>query len=175
MSNLYPVADQAQLRRLTPAGIDRYRKLNDHAEKELEDLRAARAKHVAEIASIDDVMADLNETIGRRQAKMRGDLISLLPPGGAVPLLAGSQGAPDELSATFGGLGSAVIEPTQIIGAASFPETNPDGYCIHCNQPAWRVSTTPASPKGARHSYGATCNPDDPASGVAELDEQAES
>lgn len=173
MSNLYPVADQAPLRRLTESGIDRYRTLNDRDEKELEDLRAVRAKHAAEIASIDDVMADLHETIGRRQAKMRGDLISLLPSGGAVPQ-AGSQGDPD-VRGTFGGLGSAVIEPTQILGAASFPETNPDGYCIHCNQPAWRVSTTPASPKGARHSYGATCNPDDPASGVAELDEQAES
>ncbi|MFD1546927.1 hypothetical protein [Nonomuraea guangzhouensis] len=175
MSNLYPVTDQAPLRRLTESGIDRYRTLNYRDEKELEDLRATRAELTAEIASIDDVMADLNETIGRRQAKMRGDLISLLPPGREVPLLPGSQGDPDELAATFGGLGSAVIEPTQILGAASFPETNPDGYCIHCNQPAWRVSTTPASPKGARHSYGATCNPDDPASGVAELDEQAES
>lgn len=51
----------------------------------------------------------------------------------------------------------------------------PDGLCIHCCEPAWRVSITPASPKGARHSFGATCDPEDANSGVAELAEQAAS
>ena len=171
MSNPYALADQAQLRRLTESGVDRYRTLNYRDEQELEDLRATRAHHVAEIASIDEVMADLNETISRRQAKMRGDVISLLPPGGSASPLTGPQGDAAVHAARFAGLTQDVIEPTLIHGAASFPETQPDGLCIHCKQPIWRVSITAASPKGARHSYGATCDPDDAASGVAEFDE----
>ncbi|MFI6496836.1 hypothetical protein [Nonomuraea typhae] len=68
----------------------------------------------------------------------------------------------------FGGPQTGVILPP-----GSFPETTPDGYCIHCGKPVWRVSITPASPKGARHAYGATCDPENPGSGVADLGDEA--
>ncbi|MGI5274684.1 hypothetical protein ACQEUU_37005 [Nonomuraea sp. CA-218870] len=73
-------ADNPNLRTLTDAGIAHLRKLNERDQQELELLRAERARHQAEINSIDDVMADLYDSIGRREAKMRGDHISLLPP-----------------------------------------------------------------------------------------------
>lgn len=162
MSNPFPATvETAHLRTLTEAGIARLRKLNQRDEDELQKLRDERARLSAEVASIDEEMTDLHEAIGRRQAKMRGDVIS------QMPLL-----APDAVvhAARFGG--QDVIEPTSVQARGSFPETQPDGYCVHCGEPVWRTSITPASPKGFRHSYGATCNPDDPASNVAELDEK---
>lgn len=170
MAHPFPTTEQATLCRLTENGMAQYRKLNDRDEKELEMLRAERTKLSAEIASIDDVMADLHETIGRRQAKMRGDVISLLPTGGPIPPLHNTQG---DLAHGSHFAGRDVIEPTRVQGPGSFAETKPDGHCVHCGEPVWQVSVTPASPKGYRHSYGATCNPDDPHSGVAELDERA--
>ncbi|TMS00123.1 hypothetical protein [Nonomuraea basaltis] len=74
------------------------------------------------------------------------------------------QGDPVKHAEVWGGPQTGVILPK-----GSFPETEPDGYCIHCGKAAWLVSTTTASPKGARHSYGATCDPENPASNVAEL------
>lgn len=171
MSSPYPDAEQAQLRTLTESGIAHLRKLNERDEQELQVLRAERARLSKEVDSVDEVMTDLHETIGRRQAKIRGDVISLLPPNGPLSQLKSGQGDAVVHAARFGG--QDVIEPTSMQGPGSFPETKPDGYCIHCNEPVWRVSITTASPKGFRHSYGATCHPDDPASGVAELDEKA--
>lgn len=159
-------ADNPHLRTLTDAGIAHLRKLNERDEKELELLRAERARHQAEINSIDDVMTDLYDTIGRRQAKMRGDFIS------QMPVAAPGNGQGDPLAHTALFQGSEVIEPTRVQTPGAFAETKPDGFCIHCGEPVWRVSISPASPKGFRHSYGATCNPDDPNSGVAELDER---
>lgn len=162
MGNPFPaITETAQLRNLTEAGIARLRKLNERDEHELGELRAERARLSAEVASIDEEMTDLHEAIGRRQAKMRGDVISQMPLVGPDAVVHATRfGGPD------------VIEPTLVQPRGSFPETQPDGYCVHCGEPVWRTSITPASPKGARHSYGATCNPDDPASKVAELDEQ---
>ncbi|MEV4247012.1 hypothetical protein AB0J63_26810 [Streptosporangium canum] len=45
-------------------------------------------------------------------------------------------------------------------GGPSFPDDPADGYCIHCGQAAWRKPASPHHPKGATHSFGATCNPD---------------
>jgi hypothetical protein len=42
----------------------------------------------------------------------------------------------------------------------SFPDDPADGYCIHCGKAAWRKPASPHHPKGATHSFGATCNPD---------------
>ncbi|TDD54541.1 hypothetical protein E1286_04950 [Nonomuraea terrae] len=154
MSNPY-ATDTPALPALTEAGIAHFRKLNERDEKELDILRSERTRLKAEIASIDSVVTDLHETIGRRQAKMRGDVIAQLPLGAVPPRSNGSD----------------VIEPTTVQGPGSFPETKPDGHCVHCLEPVWQVSISPASPKGYRHSYGATCNPEDPHSGVAEVDE----
>lgn len=150
-------ADNPNLRTLTDAGIAHLRKLNERDQQELELLRAERARHQAEINSIDDVMTDLYDTIGRREAKMRGDVIAQMSSAGSLPE-----------SVWFGG---PEVEQTRI-QQGSFADTEPDGRCLHCKQPVWRVSISPASPKGFRHSYGATCDPNDPNSGVAELDER---
>ncbi|MFF0864215.1 hypothetical protein ACFYUV_20825 [Nonomuraea sp. NPDC003560] len=74
------------------------------------------------------------------------------------------QGDPAQHAEWFGGPQTGAVLPK-----GSFPETEPDGYCIHCGKAAWRVEASTVCPKGAKHSYGATCNPDDPASNVAEL------
>lgn len=120
MSNPYPVAEQALLCRLTPTGIDRYRTLNDRDEHELDDLRAVRAVHAAEIASIDEVMADLHETIGRRQAKMRGDVISLLPSGSGQSSV-NPQGDPLGHQAKWDG-----FAPPETGVFAAVPDLSPD-------------------------------------------------
>jgi hypothetical protein len=170
MAHPFPIASETgQLRRLTESGVALYRGLNERDEKELAEVRALRAQHMAEIASLDDVMAHLNETIAQRQARMRGDEISLLP----TTSLFSSQQDPVMREARPVRSFPDVIEPTMVQSPASFPETNPDGYCVHCGEAVWRVSVSEASPKGFRHSYGATCNPDNPHSDVADLDERA--
>jgi hypothetical protein len=171
MAHPFPSVTDQPLRTLTESGIGHFRKLNDRDEKELELLRAERARLVKEIDSVDDVMTDLHETIGRRQAKMRGDHIAQLTLSDPLTSRQSPQGDSTTHLAWFSG--QDVIEPTSVKGPGSFEETKPDGFCVHCNEPVWKVSITPASPKGFRHSYGATCNPDDPSSGVAELDERA--
>lgn len=56
-----------------------------------------------------------------------------------------------------------------------FPETEPDGYCTQCGEVAWRRPVSETAPKGATHSFGPTCRPEDPDSPVADLGEiQAE-
>lgn len=56
-----------------------------------------------------------------------------------------------------------------------FPETEPDGYCNQCGDVAWRRPVSETAPKGATHSFGPTCRPEDPDSPVADLGEiQAE-
>lgn len=80
MSHPFPTtAERQQLRRLTAKGKATYQELNDRDETKLAELRQVRADLMAEVASIDDVMEDLRDTISRRLAKMRGDVISLLP------------------------------------------------------------------------------------------------
>jgi hypothetical protein len=98
------------LRSLTERGIDYYKALNERDQNALASLRDQRAVYEAEIASVDDVMRDLEETIARRQAKMRGDVIGLLPAAGEPPIGEGepapeSEGSPfdrDELSSVGG-------------------------------------------------------------------------
>ncbi|MFI7448156.1 hypothetical protein ACIBQX_11715 [Nonomuraea sp. NPDC049714] len=82
------IADAQQMRTLTENGITRLRKLNDRDQQELELLRAERVRLMAEVGSVDEEMTDLHETIGRRQAKMRGDVIggaSVTPRGEPYP------------------------------------------------------------------------------------------
>ncbi|MFI6296783.1 hypothetical protein ACIBEJ_34700 [Nonomuraea sp. NPDC050790] len=174
MSTAYS-ADQAQLRRLTESGIARYRALNERDEQELADLRTTRAEYAAEIASIDDVMADLNDTISRRQSKMRGDLISQLPPTeGTVSSLFSSPPVASEVHAErYGGIPPLTGEVVPSPAREAFADDQPHGSCINCGEPAWRVPISEASPKGATHSYGATCKPEDPDSGQADLGDLA--
>lgn len=82
--------DHAQLRTLTETAIGYLRKLNDRDHQAMAELRTQRAAFEAEIASIDDVMKDLEGTVSRREAKMRGDVIASMPP--SAPL----DGAPVE-------------------------------------------------------------------------------
>ncbi|MEV0382317.1 hypothetical protein [Nonomuraea sp. NPDC050643] len=106
MTNPFPAVDQANLRTLTDSGIAHYRKLNERDEKELDLLRTERARLSAEISSVDEVMADLHETIGRRQAKMRGDVIAQLP-AGSVPPLEGGPGDPRVHQGTWDGFAAS--------------------------------------------------------------------
>jgi hypothetical protein len=96
-------AEQTPLRRLTDTGIAHLQTLTERDEQELDHLRRARHAHLAELASIDDVMADLQDGIARRQAKMRGDVISLLPAGAPVPSLPNHPGDPHAQQATWDG------------------------------------------------------------------------
>lgn len=162
MSMPYQNADQ-QLRRLTPRGVATMRDLNERDEAKIGDLRTARADLMSEVASIDEVMADLRETIDRRQAKMRGDTISLLPTDVRVAPQADERAHAD----MFTGPATQVMNPVE-------PDP-PAGYCHHCGQSVWRTSITPASPKGFQHSFGATCDPNDPDSKVAEIVEEVPS
>jgi hypothetical protein len=101
MSNPYP---STELRSLTDNGIAHYRKLNERDQTEMDTLRRVRAEHEAEIASIDDVMKDLQDTIARRAAKSRGDIISLLPQPEPVPTSVFTpQGDPFQHQDAFGG------------------------------------------------------------------------
>lgn len=78
--NSFSVADPSQpLHTLTPKGRATYEELNERDNTKLEELRRVRADLMAEVASIDDVMAHLRDTIHLRLARMRGDVISLLP------------------------------------------------------------------------------------------------
>ena len=140
MGNPYP-AEQAQLRRLTAKGKATLQELNDRDESKMDELRQVRADLMAEVVSVDDVMADLRESIDRRKAKMCGDVISLLP------------------------TDSHRAESS----APSSTDSPPEGDCAHCGKPVWRVSTSEAAPDGLIHAWGATCNPDDPNSGTATL------
>ena len=36
----------------------------------------------------------------------------------------------------------------------------PHGRCLNCGQDAWRKPASPHHPKGATHSFGATCDPE---------------
>jgi hypothetical protein len=71
--------DHTQLRTLTDTAVGYLRKLNDRDHQAMAELRAQRAVFESEIASIDDVMKDLERTVSRREAKMRGDVIASMP------------------------------------------------------------------------------------------------
>lgn len=80
MSHPFPAVDHPQqLRTLTQKGIATYEELNERDNAKLDELRKVRADLMAELASVDDVMAHLRDTIHHRLARMRGDVISLLP------------------------------------------------------------------------------------------------
>ncbi|MFF4417022.1 hypothetical protein ACFYY8_31260 [Streptosporangium sp. NPDC001559] len=68
--------------------------------------------------------------------------------------------------------GDMAAHAAQFNGA--FPETKPDGYCVHCGQPAWKAPSSPMHPHGATHSFGATCNPEAETSTFADLGEARE-
>jgi hypothetical protein len=54
-----------------------------------------------------------------------------------------------------------------------FAAQQPDGFCVNCGQHVWRVPVSDASPKGAIHSFGATCDPNAEVPTVADLGEVA--
>lgn len=120
MTHSYPV-DQAQLRTLTQAGIDLYRELNERDELKLAELRERRVVLQAEIRSVDDVMTDLHETIGRREKKMRGDVIGVIPPDGHLHTAQGDQ---VEHAQVFGGpqTGQFAARPTRAPFEPGLPE-----------------------------------------------------
>jgi len=122
MTQPYPT-EHNPLRTLTDNGIGHFRKLNERDEQELELLRSERARLASEIDSIDDVMTDLYETIGRREAKMRGDVVRLLlpapqPDSQHVDMFAGSQsfepGLPPEREAAAQRFNAAHDELSQV-------------------------------------------------------------
>lgn len=41
-----------------------------------------------------------------------------------------------------------------------FSDDVPHGRCLNCGQDAWRKPASPHHPKGATHSFGATCDPE---------------
>ncbi|MFI7644260.1 hypothetical protein [Nonomuraea sp. NPDC049400] len=125
----------------------------------LNAVKASRDQLATQLASRDSVIDALEESIVRARRLLGED----------GPLLPTAAGHRDVFGGRTAPLAGEVV-PSPAREALSNGQP-PDGSCIHCGEPAWRVSITPASPKGARHSYGATCNPEDPNSGVAELAE----
>lgn len=101
---------EQQLHSLTEHGVNYYRNLNERDRDALARLRAQRGIFEAEIASVDDVMRDIEDTIARREAKMRGDYIRSLPAAGDPPIGEGEpalevEGSPfdrEELSSVGG-------------------------------------------------------------------------
>ncbi|MER7361849.1 hypothetical protein [Nonomuraea wenchangensis] len=92
MSVTFPI-DQ-KLRTLTDNGIAYYEKLNDRDRQSLDQLRLQRARFEAEIETVDVVMRDLEETIARREALMRGDVIRTLTAGESTDPLGGDLPSP---------------------------------------------------------------------------------
>ncbi|MEO3869407.1 hypothetical protein ABGB18_11295 [Nonomuraea sp. B12E4] len=136
--------------------------LRSRLKQDQEHLAVVQASHddlAVKIRSREALIDALEESI-TRALRLLGEEGPLLPTaaahrdmfGGALPPLAGE----------------VVPSPAREALGDGQP---PDGLCIHCGEPVWRVSVTEASPKGARHSYGATCNPEDNNSGVADLGE----
>lgn len=126
--------------RLTSNGIAMLRTLNEQDEKKMEELRATRLGYEAEVKSIDEVIREIDDTIRRRQAKMRGDYIAVM---------------------------QVDQNPTRL---NAFTEVEPAvGSCESCGNPVWQVPPSQSAPTGLIHSFGATCNPEDPDSGVATL------
>ncbi|MGW4663239.1 hypothetical protein [Streptosporangium sandarakinum] len=79
-----------------------------------------------------------------------------------VSPLASPQGDANGHAAQFGG----PVQP--------FPADPADGFCINCGQPAWKKPASPHHPKGATHSFGATCDPNADEPTYADLGERAE-
>lgn len=53
-------------------------------------------------------------------------------------------------------------------------ENPPDGFCIHCGEAVWRTAVSKTSPNGCAHTWGSSCNPDDPNAKDADLGEGRE-
>jgi hypothetical protein len=127
----------------------------------LDAVKKSRDHLATQLASRDSVIDALEESIHRAR-RLLGEDGPLLPTGAAH-------------RDVFGGLtkqvaGEVVPSPAREELSHGQP---PDGSCIHCHKPVWRVSVSEASPTGLIHSFGATCDPNDPDSRVAELAEQA--
>lgn len=137
------------------AELLRYRLQRD--EECLESARRSREQLAAKLASRDSVIDALEEAIHRAR-RLLGEDGPLLP----------SAAHHQEM---FGGpstqvLGEVVPSPAREELGDGQP---PDGQCIHCGQPVWRVEPSEASPTGYTHGFGATCDPDSADSMVAEL------
>ncbi|MEO3856117.1 hypothetical protein [Acrocarpospora sp. B8E8] len=130
----------------------------------IEQARAECERFVAamheEIDSTDTILAELDGTADRYRQRL-----------GSQATLDTSQGDRVVHSATWNGNGAP--ETGSIAAVDPFADNQPDGHCIRCGQPVWRVPASPTNPRGATHSFGATCDPDSPDSEVADLGEQA--
>lgn len=119
-------------------------------------VTTSRDQLAVQIASRDSVIDALEESIVRAR-RLLGEEGPVLPTaahhrdvyGGHTPLA-----------------GEVVPSPAREELSGGQP---PDGSCIHCHKPVWRVAASEASPTGLTHGFGATCDPNDPASRIAEL------
>lgn len=57
-------------------------------------------------------------------------------------------------------------------GGPAFPDDPAAGPCINCGVSAWKAPASPIHPKGATHSFGATCDPNADNPTYADLGEQ---
>ncbi|MFI7691722.1 hypothetical protein ACIBQ6_21825 [Nonomuraea sp. NPDC049655] len=128
-------------------------------QQHLATVKTSRDDLAAQVASRDTVIDALEESITRAQ-RLLGEDGPLLPTAAAHRDLFGGPTAPLA--------GEVVPSPAREQLANGQP---PDGQCRHCHQPVWRVGVSEASPTGLTHGFGATCDPNDPESRVAELAE----
>jgi hypothetical protein len=126
----------------------------------LASVKNSRDELAAQVASRDSVIDALEESITRARRLLGEDGPLLLPTAAAHRDVFGGPTAPLA--------GEVVPSPAREQLANGQP---PDGQCRHCQQPVWVASTTPATPTGLIHSFGATCDPNNPESRVAELAE----
>ena len=127
-------------------------------EKARLDYERYAAAMAEEIDSVDTILAELDGTADRYRQRL-GSQAALDTPQG------------DKLVHAAAWNGQSAPETGSIAAVDPFASNQPDGPCIRCGQPAWRVPASPANPRGATHSFGATCNPDAPESEVADLGE----
>lgn len=135
--------------------------LRSRLQQDQEHLAAVQASHddlSTKIRSREALIDALEESITRA--------LRLLGEDG--PLLPTAQAHRDVFAGRAPLTGEVVPSPAREELAGGQP---PDGSCLHCGEPVWRVSTSSASPTGLIHSFGATCNPEDPSGAVAELAE----
>lgn len=129
-----------------------------------DESHLAAAKHsrdqlAAQLASRDSVIDALEESIVRARRLL----------GEEGPLLPTAAGHRDVFSGRTASLaGEVVPSPAREQLSNGQP---PDGVCVHCHQPVWRVGVSEASPTGLAHGFGATCDPNDPEGRRAELAE----
>ena len=134
--------------------------LRSRLQQDQEHLAAVQASRdflATQLQSRDSVIDALEESITRAR-RLLGEEGPLLPTAAAHRDAFGGQMPPLA--------GEVVPSPAREALGDGQP---PDGYCKHCSEPVWRVGISEASPTGLTHGFGATCDPNDPESRIAEL------